>query len=1080
MFGLLQWRPRLSPLECGLLILLAAAWFWFVHRRLRRRLTPAQARLLLAPKVILFILLLVALLDPVSASEKKEAARGKLLALVDASASMDTADDYRAPRLTRAQRIIADWQRRLPPGLVLDELEFDTALHPPGKRPPTGERGTDLGGCLLAAAERPDISAYKAVVVLTDGGDEALEGLALPSPPLSVIGLSAPAETWNDVSVVQVEHPDVAEKDVDFEVTADLQARAGHGEGFSGRLTQVQVTLERATGTNWQNAGTQRVDLSGGRARARFSAKTAETGLQRYRVSAAPVSGELSLLNNQRAFTVEVQKKALRVLYFARELGQEFKLLRGELARDPGITFTALFRTAGERFTLQGDRLPGDTGLDAGLPADKKALESFDGIILGAFRAEECSRAQMQALAQYVEGGGVLIFQGGEKAFGRGGYADTPLAVLFPWRVAASEPEPARGLFAVETPPAASGHPVLAGVEDAVVRASAVLESVNLVGEPKPAATVLLNARVGPRSVPVVAFQPFGNGKVLAIASNTLWKWATGREELRVAYGLLWRQALRNLAGKAQGGQNLGVKWDRAFYRPGEQATATINVLGLPSAEGLRFTASLAWTNQATPITVEPVVGQPGAFTASLRFRRRGDYGFRLVAYRGERVLESYEKAFAVGPLAGEGSRLELNEAFLKQLANPGGGAYLREDQAGKLLEQVSAVVAQKSIRTESSLAEAGPYFALAFVLVLAMEWTMRRRMNLWVLAGLVAGLAARAQPAPRQGGVQFSNGDTLTGAISMIGGAEFTLHVGGQWRKIPLAQVQEIRLAPEQEEMAQNWRFVEAGQTRKETEGKPYPLRQLRASVVLAGNQVVTGHLYTAVLYVEGPEKTEKVVLLAKQRGKEGETLESLVYPARVWFSDSAAPSEKGVQLELYVSGPVQFAELAALTRGGLIRLEGEKAGPANEFRLPSPYGQELFLAVKTGERIVVGWPPEPNPALAKLVRNTLPSAGDFFDERQVLGVFHDQPNTDLYALVRFWRKGATTLAEERSQPWRVGLLRWKYEATGPRLMLAGQGYFFRGIVAKNQALPTVQVSAALWNVKKSGGVWTVGAPGL
>jgi hypothetical protein len=652
--------------------------------------------------------------------------------------------------------------------------------------------------------------------------------------------------------------------------------------------------------------------------------------------------------------------------------------------------------------------------------------------------------------------------------------------VLFPWRVTASEPEPAQGVFAVETPPAASGHPMLAGVEEAVVRGSAVLESVNLVGELKPAATVLLNARVGPRSVPVVAFQPFGKGKVLALASNTLWKWATGREELRVAYGLFWRQALRNLAGKAEGGQNLGVKWDRAFYRPGEQALLTINVLGLPSAEGLRFTASLASTNQVTPITVEPLVGQPGAFTASLRFRQRGDYGFRLVAYRGERVLESYEKAFSVGPLAGEGSRLELNEAFLKRLAERGGGAYLREDQAGQLLEQVTAVLAQKSIRAESSLAEAGPYFALAFVLVLAMEWTMRRRMNLWVLAGLVAGLAARAQPAPRQGGVQFSNGDTLAGAISMTGGAEFTLHIGDQLRTIPLAQVQEIRLVPEQEEMAQKWRFVEAGQARKQTEGKPYPLRQLRASVVLAGNQVLTGHLYTTALYVEGPENTAKVVLLAKQRGKEGESLESLVYPARVWFTDPAAPSEKGVQLKFNVSGAARFAELAALTHGGLIRLEGEKAGQANEFRLPPPYGQALFLAVKTGDRITVGWPGEPNQALAELVKKTLPLAGDFFDERKVLGVYHDQPNSDLYALVLFWRKGTTTLAEQRSQPWRVGVLRWKYEPAGPRLMLAGQGYFFRGIVAKNQAVPTVELSAQLWNVKKTGDVWTLGAPGL
>ena len=39
-----------------------------------------------------------------------------------------------------------------------------------------------------------------------------------------------------------------------------------------------------------------------------------------------------------------------------------------------------------------------------------------------------------------------------------------------------------------------------------------------------------------------------------------------------------------------------------------------------------------------------PMPAQPGTFAVKPRFRGRGDYDFRLVAYQGDRVLETCEK----------------------------------------------------------------------------------------------------------------------------------------------------------------------------------------------------------------------------------------------------------------------------------------------------------------------------------------------------------------------------------------------------------------------------------------------------
>jgi uncharacterized membrane protein len=406
-------------------------------------------------------------------------------------------------------------------------------------------------------------------------------------------------------------------------------------------------------------------------------------------------------------------------------------MLRNELGRDPGLSFSALFRSAGERFTLQGDRAPGDAAMVAGFPATLDGLKPYDVIVIGSFPAEDCAPEQMQALIHYVEEGGTLIFLGGDDSFGRGGYAGSALEVLFPWRLSPQEPAPAQGSFPVRVPPMASGHPMLAGVEDTVTRAQARLDSLNRVGELKPNATALLTAQWGDRAVAVVAVQPFGKGKVMAIATDTLWKWALQPEPLHSAYGLFWRQAVRNLTGKTEGGRNLALRWDKDFYRPGDEATGEIQVLG-PGAGVLRFTASLSKKDQSAALEVAPVAGRPQTFEVKPRFRERGDYNFRLVAYQGDHVLEACEKTFAIAPLVEEGSRLELDEVFLRRLAGLGGGAYFREDEAGQFPERAAGGHLRKVAVQESSLVEAGPWFALVFLAVLVLEWTLRRKFNLF------------------------------------------------------------------------------------------------------------------------------------------------------------------------------------------------------------------------------------------------------------------------------------------------------------------------------------------------------------
>lgn len=342
-------------------------------------------------------------------------------------------------------------------------------------------------------------------------------------------------------------------------------------------------------------------------------------------------------------------------------------------------------------------------------------------------------------------------------------------------------------------------------------------------------------------------------------------------------------------------------------------------------------------------------------------------------------------------------------------------------------------------------------------------------------LIGAIPGLLFAAEPG-YPGVIQFSNGEQLEGRISLTPNSTFILHGQTQIWTVALDRIREIRCMPEKEELVRAWRFPAAGQTRKEFSGTPYPIRHLQTTI-LTGQEILRGHLLTTVLYVEAPERTRKVILYAKQRGKEGESLDELVYPTSIVLHHPTEAPERGqssIRIP-WIGTEGAPAELAALTRPALVRLAGQRNPKTNDYMLPPTLGQRVFLALKSGAALQAGWPSATNSALTAQVSNALAQAKDFFDGRALLGVFReDASSEDIYALILLSRQGTTTLSGDRTQPWRLSIWRWKCDPADSRLMLAGRGNFFRGIIApKGESLPQVILSDPLWAVSQDDTVW-------
>jgi hypothetical protein len=244
---------------------------------------------------------------------------------------------------------------------------------------------------------------------------------------------------------------------------------------------------------------------------------------------------------------------------------------------------------------------------------------------------------------------------------------------------------------------------------------------------------------VGSKTVPVIALQRFGQGQTMAIATNTLWKWTYASETLGQAYGHFWRQAVRSLSQWEEGERFIGVKWDKKDYRPGEQALATIRVAGRYSPGQLHLKATLNVTdsqldtpNSQLVIPVEPVMGRDNTFSAEMVFSKRAEYLFEVHTYVGEKLLESYEKMLLVGPRLNEGANLEVDHAFLDNLAMRGGGAYFREADFEELIETLRSRLMDYAVSLEIPLVQDRYIYLLIFLIILMLEWTLRRKMNLF------------------------------------------------------------------------------------------------------------------------------------------------------------------------------------------------------------------------------------------------------------------------------------------------------------------------------------------------------------
>jgi len=389
----------------------------------------------------------------------------------------------------------------------------------------------------------------------------------------------------------------------------------------------------------------------------------------------------------------------------------------------------------------------------------------------------------------------------------------------------------------------------------------------------------------------------------------------------------------------------------------------------------------------------------------------------------------------------------------------------------------------------------------------------------LCLLAFVMSAGAAQAtrKDGPRPAAVYLSNGDAFTGDISLTSGRSFKLNVPkagelktsdmitgadvqyGKVRTFTFEPVREMEFYAEREEMTRDWRFIETTKydektgeadyspAKKEFSGQPHPVRYLAAAVTFESGESLQGHLYTTTVYLKTKDKTLRWVLRSKEQGKEGQSLEDLVYVEHIRMLDKQ--KEVAAQVKVRFTGIKLGSKDAvqALTRESLTPVPTKMTG-ADTCVVSSAFGEDLYVALRRDDKYIVGWPAQKDPELFALAQDHLDRTRDFYNERQLLGALLSQDGREVLTLVNLRRRVAPTnfgaiggeWDKERKalvEPWRLSLWRWKYDRQNRELALTDRGTFFRLIFLPKDPTPQVELSETLWRMQRKGDTIVVGA---
>jgi hypothetical protein len=224
------------------------------------------------------------------------------------------------------------------------------------------------------------------------------------------------------------------------------------------------------------------------------------------------------------------------------------------------------------------------------------------------------------------------------------------------------------------------------------------------------------------QSSPAILRHYVGAGEVLMHATDETWRWRWRSDDRYFAR--YWGQAVRRLArGRAVRGHG-SLTSNRSKYAAGELVTLQARLRLSDQTPRDHLAIELDAANQQTreiQLTRRPALAN--LFETELRDLPPDHYTARVITGKGPPTTE-----FTIEAPPTEMSRLDVNTAGLKELAQQTGGKFYTVQTVGELIDQLPPATPTVVERLPDQPLWNRPWLLAALCLLLGGEWLIRRR----------------------------------------------------------------------------------------------------------------------------------------------------------------------------------------------------------------------------------------------------------------------------------------------------------------------------------------------------------------
>jgi hypothetical protein len=452
-------------------------------------------------RTIAMAMLLLALANPSLTREDRDPIPSVAAVIIDKSPSQDFAD--RKAQTEAARTSIVDRLKRIP-GLEVRVAEAGAA---------DGETdGTKLFSALSSTLADVPPDRIAGAITITDGRVHDIPADA------AALGFAAPLHALVTGHANEIDRRVVLTETPRFGIVGQSQTIGFRVEDHGAQVGAVQVTVRRDGEVLEQRVVTVHTDIN-------VKVPIPHAGANIVEVEAAPLTNELTLVNNRAVLSIDGVRDKLRVLLVSGEPHAGERTWRNLLKSDASVDlvhFTIL------RPPEKQDGTPINELSLIAFPTRElfqQKISEFQLIIFDRYaRQGVLPMIYFDNIAKYVRDGGAVMIAAGPDYAAPSSIWRTPLDVILP-----AEPsgEVTERSFQARLTEAGKRHPVTRALEGSAEEPPHWSHWFRLVDTKRTTGTSVMH---GPDGKPLLVLERHGEGRVALLLSDHIWLWARGYE----------------------------------------------------------------------------------------------------------------------------------------------------------------------------------------------------------------------------------------------------------------------------------------------------------------------------------------------------------------------------------------------------------------------------------------------------------------------------------------------------------------------------------------------------------------------